>query len=85
MSSSSSSARNSIALKAKNFNFKLEVSGRTILLSNIQGYANYALFDMQGKIVSAGTLEKGNAQIDVPRAGTYIIRVGKKLQKVVVE
>jgi hypothetical protein len=40
---------------------------------------------MQGKIVSTGTLEKGNAQIDVPRAGTYIIRVGKKLQKVVVE
>ncbi len=82
---SSSSARNSIALKAKNFNFNLEVSGRTILLSNIQGYANYALFDMQGKIVSAGALEKGNAQIDVPRAGSYIIRVGKKLQKVVVE
>lgn len=83
--SSSSKGKDAISPNSNGFNFSLEVSSRTILLTNVQGYANYALFDMQGKIVSAGALEKGNTQIAVPRAGTYLIRVGKKLQKVIVE
>jgi hypothetical protein len=40
---------------------------------------------MQGRTLSAGTLEKDYAQIAVPRAGAYLIRIGKNLQKVVVE
>ncbi|MBR5413935.1 MAG: hypothetical protein IK114_13005 [Fibrobacter sp.] len=83
--SSSSKGKDAISPNSNGLNFSLEVSGRTILLTNVQGYANYALFDMQGKMVSAGALEKGNMQIAVPRAGTYLIRVGKSLQKVIVE
>jgi len=83
--SSSSKGKDFIIPNNRDFNFSLEVSGRTILLTNVQEYANYALFDMQGKMVSAGALEKGYMQIAVPRAGTYLIRVGKKLQKVIVE
>ena len=83
--SSSSKGKDFVLQHNTDFNFSLEVSGRTILLSNVQGYANYALFDMQGKTVSAGALQKGYMQIAVPRAGTYLIRVGKKLQKVIVE
>ena len=83
--SSSSKGKDFIIPDNRDFNFSLEVSGRTILLTNVQEYANYALFDMQGKMVSAGALEKGYMQIAVPRAGTYLIRVGKKLQKVIVE
>ena len=83
--SSSSKSKDFIIPNNRDFNFSLEVFGRTILLTNVQEYANYALFDMQGKMVSAGALEKGYMQIAVPRAGTYLIRVGKKLQKVIVE
>ena len=83
--SSSSQGKVFVLQNNKDFNFSLEVSGRTILLSNVQEYASYALFDMQGKTVSAGALQKGYMQIAVPRAGTYLIRVGKKLQKVIVE
>ena len=83
--SSSSKGKDFVLQHNTDFNFSLEVSGRTILLSNVQGYANYALFDMQGKMISAGALQKGYMQIAVPRAGTYLIRVGKKLQKVIVE
>ena len=83
--SSSSKGKDFVLQHNTDFNFSLEVSGRTILLSNVQEYASYALFDMQGKTVSAGALQKGYMQIAVPRAGTYLIRVGKKLQKVIVE
>ena len=83
--SSSSQGKDFVLQNNKDFNFSLEVSGRTILLSNVQEYASYVLFDMQGKTVSAGALQKGYMQIAVPRAGTYLIRVGKKLQKVIVE
>ncbi len=83
--SSSSQGKVFVLQSNKDFNFSLEVSGRTILLSNVQEYASYVLFDMQGKTVSAGALQKGYMQIAVPRAGTYLIRVGKKLQKVFVE
>lgn len=83
--SSSSKGKDVVLQHNTDFNFSLEVSGRTILLSNVQEYASYALFDMQGKTVSAGALQKGYMQIAVPRAGTYLIRVGKKLQKVIVE
>jgi hypothetical protein len=83
--SSSSQGKVFVLQNNKDFNFSLEVSGRTILLSNVQEYASYVLFDMQGKTVSAGALQKGYMQIAVPRAGTYLIRVGKKLQKVIVE
>lgn len=83
--SSSSQDKVFVLQNNKDFNFSLEVSGKTILLSNVQEYASYVLFDMQGKTVSAGALQKGYMQIAVPRAGTYLIRVGKKLQKVIVE
>lgn len=83
--SSSSQGKVFVLQNNKDFNFSLEVSGRTILLSNVQENASYVLFDMQGKTVSAGALQKGYMQIAVPRAGTYLIRVGKKLQKVFVE
>lgn len=83
--SSSSKGKDVVLQHNTDFNFSLEVSGRTILLSNVQEYASYALFDMQGKTVSAGALQKGYMQIAVPRAGTYLIRVGKKLQKVIIE
>ena len=83
--SSSSKGKDAIVPNNKGLNFSLEVSGRTILLTNIQGYASYTLFDMQGRTLSAGTLEKDYAQIAVPRAGAYLIRIGKNLQKVVVE
>jgi hypothetical protein len=83
--SSSSQGKVFVLQNNKDFNFSLEVSGRTILLSNVQEYASYVLFDMQGKTVSAGALQKGYMQIAVPRAGTYLIRVEKKLQKVIVE
>ena len=64
---------------------KIDVIGRYIQIDGVQSDANYTLFDLQGKILLSGSVENGSWQIAVPRAGTYLLSVGMRMQRVTVK
>ena len=89
--SSSSSVKKSSSSKTDaidyivSSNVKIDVIGRYIQIDGVQSDANYTLFDLQGKILLSGSVENGSWQIAVPRAGTYLLRVGMQMQRVTVK
>ena len=42
----------------------------------------YALFDLQGKVLAKGRIESSEMTISVPRAGSYIVRIGNRSVRV---
>ena len=64
---------------------KINVVGRNIQIDGAELGADFALFDMQGKMLSSGFVENGSRQIAVPRAGSYMLSVGNRMQKVIVK
>jgi hypothetical protein len=81
---SSSSSKTDAIDYVVSSNVKIDVIGRYIQIDGVQSDANYTLFDLQGKILLSGSVENGSWQIAVPRAGTYLLRVGMQMQRVTV-
>ena len=62
----------------------LSVEGRTVVVHGIsQNTAPIYLFDQQGRLV-AKSLASENCAIAVPRAGTYLVRIGHETHRVIV-
>ena len=62
----------------------LSVEGRTVVVHGIsQNTAPIYLFDQQGRLV-AKSLASDNCAIAVPRAGTYLVRIGHETHRIVV-
>jgi hypothetical protein len=64
--------------------FNVEVAGRTIQVAGAQG-SQYALLDMQGRVIRRGVLESANAAIPVNRGGNYLVRIGDRVKRVSVK
>lgn len=64
-----------------NYNDNLRIYGRnqTIYIEN--AYSPISIYNVMGQLVTRGT----NTQFTVPVAGVYIVRVGDKIQKVIVK
>ena len=73
-----------LAVTAATPQFNVEVAGRTIQVAGAQG-AQYALLDMQGRVIRRGVLESANAAIPVSRGGNYLIRIGNQVRRVSVK
>ena len=80
--SSSSSGRVSLTAEVVDLNVSVNVADRKIQIEGARAGSMFALFDMQGRMLLAGSIEKGSRTIGVPMAGSYLLRVGSKMQKV---
>ncbi|MCQ2101658.1 MAG: glycosyl hydrolase family 8 [Fibrobacter sp.] len=63
---------------------KVSVSGMNIMVDGVAG-ASVAVFNMQGKLVASTKAFAGATSITVPNKGLYMVRVGNKMNKVVVK
>lgn len=81
-SSSSSPGTTSVSVASRMPHFDVTVEGRAVL---VQGTgAAVQLFDPQGKLILSARPADGSCVISVPRAGTYFVRVGNEMRRVVV-
>ena len=55
---------------------KLQVLGREIRINGAGTGKPYAVFDMQGKVISRGVGLASGTTIQLPHAGTYLVRIG---------
>jgi uncharacterized repeat protein (TIGR02543 family) len=77
----SSSSTVSLATALYDANVTVNVIGRNIQIDGAQMGSMFALFDMQGRMLLAGSIENGSRKINVTRAGAYLLRVGNRIQK----
>ena len=78
---SSSSETGTTALNVSQMpHFNISVEGRTV---SVQGAAHTAyLLDAQGKLIAKAQPSGNACSIAVPRAGSYLLRIGKELRRV---
>lgn len=80
---SSSSSEGSEALRfAARPRFGLQVQNRTIWVQNARVGKNFAVLDMQGRVLRRGIANSSELSFDVQNAGTYIVRVGTESLRV---
>ena len=81
---SSDSSESSMVLSPANFGQRIHVSVEGRLVS-VHGVTHSAyLLDAQGKIVAKAVANAETLTLSVPRAGTYLLRVGHETRRVVV-
>lgn len=81
---SSDSSESSMVLSPANFGQRIQVSVEGRLVS-VHGVTHTAyLLDAQGKIVAKAVANAETLTLSVPRAGTYLLRVGHETRRVVV-
>ena len=56
--------------------WSITASGRNFQVHTAPVGKPYALFDLQGKVLAKGRVESSEMTISVPRAGSYIVRIG---------
>ena len=61
---------------------KISVSGMNISVDGAKAGADIFVFSLQGKKVASTKAIFGNASVNVPTKGVYLVRVGNKLSKV---
>ena len=78
---SSSSETGTTALNVSQMpHFNISVEGRTV---SVQGAAHTAyLLDAQGKLIAKAQPSGNAGSIAVPRAGSYLLRIGNELRRV---
>ena len=65
--------------------FSVMVLGRNLQIANAKVGVNYALFDMQGKVLMQDRVASANFNVVVPRSGNYLLRIGNRTQRVTVK
>lgn len=89
--SSSSSVKSSSSKKTEVLvvipvpKFSVMVLGRNLQIANAKVGVNYALFDMQGKVLIQDRVASANFNVVVPRSGNYLLRIGNRIQRVTVK
>lgn len=62
--------------------FRVTAVAREIQVSGARTGAAFALFDMQGRVLSSGRVGEANFSVPVSRAGSYLVRIGHEIQRV---
>ena len=62
--------------------FRVTAMNRELQVSGARLGAAFALFDMQGRVLSSGRVGKSNFSIPVSRAGNYLVRIGRATRRV---
>ena len=80
--SSSSEGGDAVPAIAMAPSFRVIAVAREIQVSGARTGAAFALFDMQGRVLSSGRVGKANFSVPVSRAGSYLVRIGHEIQRV---
>ena len=62
--------------------FKLSVVRRNLYVSGVKVGGSYQVFDMHGKLVKRGLFASSGAVVQLPHAGTYLVRVDGTIRRV---
>jgi len=62
--------------------FRVTAMNRELQVSGARPGAAFALFDMQGRVLSSGRVGESNFSIPVSRAGNYLVRIGRATRRV---
>jgi hypothetical protein len=57
--------------------FNVVLDSRAFSIEEAQMGARYAVFDMDGRVVRRGVVSNGSQRVEVPKSGSYMVRVGK--------
>lgn len=79
---SSSSKTDAVVATAVVPQFSLSVAGRNVQIAGARIGASYAVMDMQGRVLATGRTASASMEIAVPRAGSYVVRVGSQTKRV---
>lgn len=82
---SSSSDKTALVLASGTSHFNVAVNGRVLQIHGNVAGSSVAVMDMQGRVILTESLAGETASISVPRAGTYIVRVGGIVRRVNVQ
>ncbi len=77
-SSSSSEPSDALVANLPVPTWSITASGRYFLIHAAPVGKPYALFDLQGKVLAKGRIESPEMTLSVPRAGSYIVRIGER-------
>ncbi len=58
--------------------FNVVLDSRAFSIEEAQMGARYAVFDMDGRVVKRGVVSNGSQRVEVPKSGSYTVRVGKE-------
>ena len=58
--------------------FNVVLDSRAFSIEEAQMGARYAVFDMDGRVVKRGVVANGSQRVEVPKSGSYTVRVGKE-------
>jgi len=81
-SSSKKDDKDAIIASAKVPMFSLSVAGRNVQIAGARIGSTYAILDMQGRVMTTGSVDAANFSVALPRSGSYMVRVGSQTQRV---
>jgi len=64
---------------------KITTVGRDVQIAGAREGVDYAVLDLQGRVVMQGSANAANFNLSMPRAGRYLVRVGAHKQIVVIK
>ena len=62
--------------------FSVTAIGRDLQIAGAKVGSVYAVFDMQGRVMTSGRVESANFNMTMARAGNYILRIAGQAQRV---
>ena len=83
--SSSSKGKDAIAAAGQLPQFSLAAVGRSIQVAGARVGSAYAVLDMQGRVIAKGRVNASNFTIRMDRSATYLVRIGKQVQTVMLK
>lgn len=74
--SSNSKGKDAIVSMVQMPMFSVTTVARDVQITGVKVGAPFAIFDMQGHVMTSGRVESENFSLTVPRAGTFVVRIG---------
>lgn len=81
-SSSKGGDKDAIYTIAQAPQFNVSVAGRTLQIAGAQSGAKISVFDLRGNVMFAGFVYASNINVEMPRSGSYLVRIGNQTQRV---
>lgn len=71
--------------KGKAASFRVVALDRTLQVSGVKAGSGVSVFDMQGRVLKSFRTEVAEFTVNVPRAGSYIVRIGGETRRISVK
>ena len=62
--------------------FSVRANGMQLQINGIKSGSSFGVYNMLGKVISSGIALSDNMTVNVPMAGSYIVRVGSEMSRV---